>query len=160
MTAVAGITPCLWFDGQAGEAIDHYLSIFKDGRLLEVSHYGDAGPGPKGSIMTARFEIAGLQLLALNGGPYFKFTEAISLAVNCNSQVELDELWDRLSEGGSQGQCGWVKDKFGLSWQVVPRALVDMVMDKDPAKSARVMKAMLQMTKIDIAALKAAYHGI
>lgn len=155
----AKITPCLWFDFNAEEAIAHYLSIFKNGRLIDVSRYGEAGPGPEGAVMTAVFEIEGQRLMALNGGPYFKFTEAISLTVNCASQAEVDELWEKLSEGGSTSQCGWLKDKFGLSWQIVPSRLVELLRDPDAVKSQRVMFAMLEMTKIDIAKLEAAHAG-
>ena len=159
MTPKQKITPCLWFDGRAEEAINHYIAIFKDGRLIEATHNGEAGPGPKGSILIARFEIAGQQLLALNGGPNFKFTEAISLSVDCKSQEEVDELWERLSAGGSKSQCGWLKDKFGLSWQIVPSQLPELLQDPDPQKSQRVMAAMMQMTKIDVAKLQEAYDG-
>jgi predicted 3-demethylubiquinone-9 3-methyltransferase (glyoxalase superfamily) len=153
------IMPCLWFDHQAEEAVNHYISIFKDGKINSIVRYGDAGPGPKGSVMTIAFELAGQQFVALNGGPIFKFTEAISLAIDCKNQVEVDELWERLSEGGSKGQCGWLKDKYGLSWQVVPSAVIEMVQDPDPEKNARFMAAMFKMQKLDIAVLKAAYDG-
>jgi len=151
------ITPFLWFDDKAEEAARFYTSIFKNSKILSVSRYGDAGPGPKGAVMTATFELEGQQFIALNGGPQFKFTEAISFLVNCESQAEVDELWARLSEGGQPGPCGWLKDRFGLSWQIFPTALGKMLQDKDPAKSQRVMKAMLQMSKIDIAGLQRAY---
>ena len=153
------ITPCLWFDGQAEEAINHYISIFKDGRIIDVTRCGDAGPGPKGSVLVATFELLGQQFIALNGGPHFKFNEAISLSVDCKSQGEVDELWEKLSAGGSKSQCAWLKDKFGLSWQIVPSRLVELMQDPDPAKSKRVVEAMMQMTKIDIAKLEAAYAG-
>lgn len=153
---VQKIRPCLWFDNQAEEAMNHYLSIFKDGRVLSVTRCGESGPGPKGSVLVANFEIAGQQFIALNGGPHFKFNEAISLTVDCHSQAEVDELWDRLCEGGAESQCGWLKDKFGLSWQIVPRRLIELFSEPDPARSARVMQAMLQMRKIDIAELEAA----
>lgn len=153
------ITPCLWFDGQAEEAANHYVSIFKNAKLLDVARFGDAGPGPKGSALTVRFQLEGQDFLALNGGPQFKFTEAISLSVDCRSQNEVDDLWEKLSAGGSKGRCAWLKDKYGVSWQIVPSALVELLQDPDPAKSKRVMEAMLQMSKIDIAKLEAAHAG-
>lgn len=158
MTPGQKITPCLWFNFNAEEAVNHYLSIFKRSRILETSRYGDGMPELKGKVLTMRFEIEGQQFLALNGGPQFPFTEAISLSVDCVDQAEVDDLWNRLSEGGSQGQCGWLKDKFGLSWQIVPRALVTMLTDADADKAARVMQAMLTMSKIDIARLEQAYN--
>jgi predicted 3-demethylubiquinone-9 3-methyltransferase (glyoxalase superfamily) len=151
------ITPFLWFDGQAEEAANFYVSIFPNSKVGSTSRYGEAGPGPKGSVMTIAFELDGLSFTALNGGPMFKFTEAISLVVHCETQAEVDHYWDKLSAGGQQVQCGWLKDKYGLSWQIVPNALIELVQDKDPAKSRRVMAAMMQMKKIDIAGLKAAY---
>ena len=159
MSTKQKITPFLWFDDQAEEAMNHYVSIFPNSRIVTVSRYGEAGPGPAGTVMVGTFEIEGQQFLALNGGPHFKFTEAISLVVNCESQTEVDTLWARLSEGGSPSQCGWLKDKFGLSWQIIPRILGELMQDPNPAKSGRVMKAMLQMTKIDIAALLRAHEG-
>jgi len=150
------ITPFLWFDGQAEAAANFYVSIFPNSKVVATSRYGDAGPGPKGSVMTVAFELDGLSFTALNGGPMFKFTEAISLVVHCETQAEVDHYWDKLSAGGQQVQCGWLKDKFGLSWQIVPNALIELVQDKDAAKSQRVMAAMMQMTKIDIAKLRAA----
>jgi predicted 3-demethylubiquinone-9 3-methyltransferase (glyoxalase superfamily) len=153
------ITPFLWFDGNAEEAINFYASVFKNSKIGKVARYGDAGPGPKGTVMTATFELAGQEFVALNGGPKFKFTEAISFVVNCETQQEVDELWEKLSKGGEKGRCGWLKDKFGLSWQIVPSALGKMMTDADAPKSQRVMKAMLQMDKIDIAGLKRAYEG-
>jgi predicted 3-demethylubiquinone-9 3-methyltransferase (glyoxalase superfamily) len=153
------ITPCLWFDNQAEEAMHHYVAIFKNSKVGSVTRYGDAGPGPKGSVMTASFELEGQQFTALNGGPHFKFTEAISFVVDCKTQDEVDELWDKLSGGGQTQQCGWLKDKFGLSWQIVPSVLMQLMQDPDPQKSQRVMEAMLQMTKIDIAKLRQAYEG-
>jgi predicted 3-demethylubiquinone-9 3-methyltransferase (glyoxalase superfamily) len=151
------ITPFLWFDRQAEEAANFYVSIFPNSKVLSTSRYGEGGPGPKGTVMTVSFELDGLSCTALNGGPMFKFTEAISLVVHCETQAEVDHYWDKLSAGGQQVQCGWLKDKYGLSWQVVPNALIELVQDKDPAKSQRVMAAMMQMKKIDIAGLKAAY---
>jgi predicted 3-demethylubiquinone-9 3-methyltransferase (glyoxalase superfamily) len=152
------ISPFLWFDDQAEEAMNFYISIFKNSKVGEVTLYGDAGPGPKGSVMTASFELEGQQFTALNGGPHFKFTEAISFVVNCETQEEVDELWDRLAEDGQTQQCGWLKDKFGLSWQIVPTVLIELMSDPDPDKSRRVTEEMLQMTKIDIAKLKRAYE--
>jgi predicted 3-demethylubiquinone-9 3-methyltransferase (glyoxalase superfamily) len=152
MASMQKITPFLWFDTQAEEAMNFYVSIFKNSKLVRVSRYGDAGPGPKGTVMVGVFELEGQQFMALNGGPQFKFTEAISLLVNCETQAEVDDLWNKLlAGGGAPGQCGWLKDKFGLSWQIVPTALGELMADKDPSKSKRVMEAMLQMTKIDIA---------
>jgi predicted 3-demethylubiquinone-9 3-methyltransferase (glyoxalase superfamily) len=151
------ITPCLWFDNNAEEAVNHYLSIFKNSKINKILRCGDAGPGPKGSILTIAFQLEGQDFIALNGGPIFKFNEAISLSVDCKSQIEVDDLWEKLSDGGQKSQCGWLKDKFGLSWQVVPSALVEMLQDPDPEKSKRVMAAMMQMGKIDIAVLKQAY---
>lgn len=153
------ITPFLWFDDNAEEAVNLYLSIFKNSKITKVARYGDAGPGPKGSVMTIAFQLEGQDFIALNGGPIFKFTEAISLSVDCKTQQEVDELWEKLSAGGQPGQCGWLKDKFSLSWQIVPSALVEMLQDKDPEKSKRVMQAMMQMRKIDIARLRQAYEN-
>ena len=153
------IHPFLWFDNQAEEAMNFYVSIFKNSKIGKVVRYGDAGPGPKGSAMTATFELEGQQFTALNGGPHFKFTEAISFVVDCKSQEEVDELWEKLSAGGRPGQCAWLKDKFGLSWQIVPSVLVELLSNPDPAKSKRVMEAMMKMTKIDIAKLKQAAQG-
>lgn len=152
------ITPFLWFDGKAEEAANFYTSIFKNSKLGQIRRYGDAGPGPKGSVLTASFAIEGQEFVALNGGPQFTFTPAISFFVNCETQEEVDELWEKLSAGGEPGRCGWLKDKFGLSWQIVPSVLRKMLGDKDPTKARRVMTAMLQMTKIDTADLKRAYE--
>ena len=157
MSTLRKIIPCLWFDGQAEEAANFYVSIFPNSKVGSTSRYGEAGPGPKGSVMTIAFDLDGLSFTALNGGPMFKFTEAISLVVHCETQAEVDHYWDKLSAGGQQVQCGWLKDKYGLSWQIVPDALMEFIQDKDPAKSQRVMAAMLQMKKIHIAGLKAAY---
>jgi predicted 3-demethylubiquinone-9 3-methyltransferase (glyoxalase superfamily) len=151
------ITPFLWFDDNLEEAMTFYTSIFKKSKVSQVRRYGDAGPGPKGSVMTATFELEGQKFYGLNGGPLFKFTEAISFFVSCKTQREVDDYWTKLSAGGKPSQCGWLKDKFGLSWQIIPDALGKMLGDKDPAKAQRVMKAMLQMTKIDIAGLEKAY---
>jgi predicted 3-demethylubiquinone-9 3-methyltransferase (glyoxalase superfamily) len=151
------ITPFLWFDNQAKEAMNFYVSIFKNSKRERISRYGEAGPGPKGTVMVASFQLEGQKFIALNGGPHFKFTEAVSFLVNCETQDEVDGFWEKLSEGGSQGQCGWLKDKFGLSWQIVPTILGELMSDPDPEKSKRVMTAMLQMKKLDINALKRAY---
>lgn len=152
------ITPFLWFDDKAEEAMNFYVSIFKNSKVGSVTRYGDAGPGPKGMVMSATFQLDGQDFFALNGGPLFKFTEAISFFVNCDTQEEVDELWEKLMAGGGSPQrCGWLKDKYGLSWQIIPKALGEMLGDKDPQKSQRVMQAMLQMNKIDIQRLKEAY---
>jgi predicted 3-demethylubiquinone-9 3-methyltransferase (glyoxalase superfamily) len=153
------ITPFLWFDKNAEDAAKFYTSIFKNSKIGKVARYGDAGPGPKGSVMTVEFELNGQQFVALNGGPEFKFTEAISFVVNCESQEEIDYFWGKLTAGGQEVQCGWLKDKFGLSWQIVPTAIPKMLTDPDPAKSQRVMKAMLKMIKIDLPTLQRAYDG-
>jgi predicted 3-demethylubiquinone-9 3-methyltransferase (glyoxalase superfamily) len=157
MPATQKIQTFLWFDDNAEEAARYYTSIFKDSKILQVARYGDAGPGPKGSVMTVLFQLEGQEFLALNGGPQFKFTEAISLVVNCDTQAEIDALWDRLSAGGEPGPCGWLKDKFGLSWQIVPTAIRQMM--ADPEKANRVMKAVLQMKKLDLARLEQASRG-
>jgi predicted 3-demethylubiquinone-9 3-methyltransferase (glyoxalase superfamily) len=156
---VQKITPFLWFDNQAEEAANFYVSIFKNSKVVSATRYGKAGPGPKGTVMTVEFELEGQRFVGLNGGPQFKFTEAVSFVVNCTTQEEVDHFWQKLSEGGQEVQCGWLKDKYGLSWQVVPTTLVELLKDKDPVKSQRVMTAMLQMKKIDIAALKRAAEG-
>ena len=153
------ITPFLWFDNNAEEAMNFYVSIFKNAKVLTVSRYGEAGPGPAGTVMTAEFELEGQDFVALNGGPRFKFTEAISFVVNCESQEEVDMFWEKLSEGGEKSRCGWLKDKFGLWWQVVPTILAELMSDPDPEKSKRVMQAMLQMDKIEIEPLKRAHAG-
>ncbi len=154
------ITTFLWFDNNAEEAVNLYVAIFKNSKILNVARYGEAGPGPKGSVMTMTFQLEGQRFMALNGGPHFKFTEAISLMVDCESQQEVDELWSKLTAGGgSEGQCGWCKDKFGLSWQIVPSAFFRLASDKDPEKSKRVVAAMLQMKKLDIARLEQAYNN-
>jgi predicted 3-demethylubiquinone-9 3-methyltransferase (glyoxalase superfamily) len=139
--------------------MDFYVSIFKNSKVVSVRRYGEAGPGPKGTVMTTTFQLDGQEFFALNGGPHFSFTPAISFFVNCETQQEVDELWEKLSEGGRKDRCGWLQDKYGLSWQIIPSALGRMLQDKDPAKSARIMKAMLQMDKIDIKALEQAYQG-
>ena len=153
------IVPFLWFNDQAEEAMHYYVSIFPDSKVLNVSRYGDAGPGPKGTVMTANFQLAGQEFIALNGGPEFRFTEAISLYVKCQSQAEVDELWQKLSAGGEPGPCGWLKDKYGLSLQIIPTQLGEMLQDPDPEKASRVMTAMLKMSKIDLAGLRRAYDG-
>jgi predicted 3-demethylubiquinone-9 3-methyltransferase (glyoxalase superfamily) len=152
------INTFLWFDNQAEEAANFYTSLFKNSRIHTVSRYGDAGPGPKGTAMVVTFELDGQQFLALNGGPQFKFTPAISLLVNCETQQEVDDLWSKLSEGGRKDRCGWLTDRYGLSWQIIPTVLGKLMADPDPIKSGRVMKAMLQMDKIDIQALQQAYQ--
>jgi predicted 3-demethylubiquinone-9 3-methyltransferase (glyoxalase superfamily) len=151
------ITPFLWFDGNAEEAMHFYVSVFKNSKIVNVRRYGEAGPGPKGTVMTGTFKIEGQEFYVLNGGPQYKFTPAISLFVNCQTQKEVDELWNKLSAGGRTDRCGWLQDKYGLSWQIIPSVLGKLLGDKDPKKSDRVMKAMLQMDKIDIKKLKQAY---
>lgn len=153
------ITPFLWFDDQAEEAARFYVSLFKDSDVISMTRYGDAGPGPKGTVMTAKFQLDGQEFVALNGGPHVHFTEAISFVVNCETQEEVDEFWEKLSEGGEESQCGWLKDKYGMSWQIVPTILTELLQDENAEKAQRVMKAMLQMTKIDIEALKQAHEG-
>ena len=150
------ITPFLWFDDKAEEAMNFYVSIFKNSKAARVTRYGDAGPGPKGSVMSATFELDGQEFFALNGGPHFSFTPAISFFVNCETQQEVDDFWEKLSEGGEKQRCGWVKDKYGLSWQIVPSILGKLLQDKDAVKSTRVMKAMMQMDKLDIRGLEQA----
>jgi predicted 3-demethylubiquinone-9 3-methyltransferase (glyoxalase superfamily) len=152
------ITPFLWYDSQAEEAMNFYISIFKNSKVVTVARYGDAGPGPKGSVMTAAFQLEGQDFVALNGGPQFNFTPAISFVVNCETQQEVDDLWEKLSAGGRKDRCGWLQDKFGVSWQIVPTILSKLFQDKDPEKSKRVMQAMLQMDKLDIARLRQAYE--
>ena len=153
------IVTFLWYDNQAEEAVNLYTSIFPDSKIVDVARYSEAGPGPTGSVMTITFELAGQRFMALNGGPEFKFTEAISLLVNCQTQEEVDELWGKLSDGGQPGPCGWLKDRYGLSWQIVPTVLGELLQDPDPEKSNRVVQAMLKMGKLDIAALLNAYEG-
>jgi predicted 3-demethylubiquinone-9 3-methyltransferase (glyoxalase superfamily) len=153
------ISPCLWFDGQAEDAAKFYVSIFKNSRIVNVTRWGDTGPGVKGAVLVVYFELEGQSFIALNGGPEFHFTPAISLSVDCHTQDEVDALWAKLTEGGAEIQCGWLTDKFGISWQIVPRVLVDMLQDKNPAKADAAMRAMMAMKKLDIAALKRAYEG-
>ena len=159
------ITPCLWFDDQAQEAAEFYIAIFPNSKIMKIARYGEAGREahgrPPGSVMTVAFELDGQAFTALNGGPIFKFNEALSLQINCETQEEVDHYWNALSKGGDDKaqQCGWLKDKYGLSWQVVPRVLVEMITDSDPQKAGRVMEAMIKMKKIDIAQVKRAYAG-
>ena len=153
------ITPFLWFDGKAEEAMNFYVSIFKNSKTASVTRYGDAGPGPKGSVMVAVFRLDGQEFIALNGGPQYKFTPAVSFVVNCETQKEVDDFWEKLSAGGRTDKCGWLQDKYGLSWQIVPTVLGELLQDKNAEKASRVMKAMLQMDKIDIARLKQASDG-
>ncbi|HXA83482.1 MAG TPA: VOC family protein [Candidatus Dormibacteraeota bacterium] len=151
------ITPFLWYDGNAEEAVNFYVSIFKNAKVVSVARYGDAGPGPKGSVMTMAFQLEGQNFVALNGGPQYKFTPAISFVVSSETQEEVDELWEKLSAGGRKDRCAWLTDKYGVSWQIVPTILSKLLQDKDPEKAKRVMQAMLQMDKIDINRLKQAY---
>ncbi|MBX6741835.1 MAG: VOC family protein [Acetobacteraceae bacterium] len=157
------IAPCLWFDNQAEEAANFYVATFRDcgqeAAIGSILRCGDAGPGPKGSVLTVGFTLAGQEFVALNGGPHFVFSPAISLTVTCADQAEVDRFWERLSEGGEPGQCGWLKDKFGVSWQIVPGMLPAMLRDADPARAGRVMQALMQMTRLDIDALRKAYDG-
>lgn len=154
-----GFTTCLWFDGQAEEAANHYVSIFKNGEIGSIGRYTEAGPGPAGSVLAVEFVVNGQKFVALNGGPEFTFNEAISFQIYCEDQEELDYYWDRLTEGGEGVACGWLKDKYGVSWQVIPAGLIDMIGDPDPEKAARTTQAMLGMTKLDFAALRRAYAG-
>ncbi|ABD12272.1 hypothetical protein CcI156_06065 [Frankia sp. CcI156] len=150
------ITPCLWFDTQGEEAARFYTSIFPNSRIVDITRYGPAGPRPEGTVMTVRFELDGQEYVALNGGPEFTFSEGISLQVGCGSQAEIDEYWDRLTDGGEAGPCGWLKDRYGLSWQIVPTALSELLDDPDPGRSQRAMQAMLKMSKLDIEELRRA----
>jgi len=160
MSPAQKITTFLWFDGDAEEAANFYVSVFRNSKVLDVMRCGDAGPGPKGSILTVEFQLEGQRFVALNGGPQFEFTEAISLMVSCDTQKEIDELWRKLtSGGGEESMCGWLKDKYGMSWQVTPPQLLEWLRDPDPAKSARVMKAMMTMRKLDLPTLEQAYRG-
>lgn len=151
------ITPFLWFDNQAEEAMSFYVSIFKNSKILRLRRYGKEGPGPEGALMTGTFQLEGQEFMALNGGPHFSFTPAISLFVSCKTQEEVDELWDKLGAGGAPNQCGWVQDRFGLSWQIIPSALGELLGDKSPAKAGAVMQAMLKMHKINIKGLQDTY---
>ena len=150
------VTPCLWFDTQGEEAANFYTSVFDNSKVLDIARYGAAGPGPEGTVMTVTFELNGQRFVALNGGPHFTFNEAISFQVSCETQEEVDYFWSTLSEGGQEGPCGWLKDRFGVSWQIVPTALVELLSDPDPDKSQAAMKAMLSMHKIDIDAIRRA----
>ena len=152
------ITPFLWFDGRAEEAVNFYTAIFPNSKIVRMMRYGEAGPGPKGSVMSATFELQGQEFIALNGGPIFTFSPAISFFVHCETQEEVDKFWEKLAEGGEKQRCGWLRDKFGVSWQVVPTVLGQLLQDKDAEKSKRVMNAMLQMEKLDIAGLKRAHE--
>src|SRR6266478_2109419 len=154
------ISSCLWFDDNAEEAVNFYTSIFKNSKIGSVARYGEEGPGPKGRVMTMTFQLDGQEFMALNGGPHFTFSPAISFFVNCETQAEVDELWEKLTAGGREVQCAWLQDKFGVSWQIVPRVLLELMQDKDPVKSNRVFKAMLQMTMIDIEGLQRAYRSV
>lgn len=154
-----GITPFLWFESQAEEAANLYVSIFPGSRIKQVTRYGEEGPGPKGTVMTVAFELDGQEFVALNGGPQFSFTQAISFVVNCETQAEVDAFWDKLSAGGKQVQCGWVTDRYGVPWQIVPTGLGRLLGDEDPQKSRRVMQAMMQMKKLDIGELERAHAG-
>lgn len=153
------ITTFLWFNDKAEEAANFYVSLFKNSKIDAISRYGDAGPGPKGSVMVVNFELDGQKFMALNGGPHFTFTPAISLFVNCESQDEVDQLWEKLADGGRKDRCGWLQDKYGLSWQIIPKALMQLMSDSDRQKAGRVMKAMLQMDKIDVRKLEEAAHA-
>lgn len=152
------ITTCLWFDANAEEAVDFYVSLFENSRIVSVMHYGEAGPGPAGSVLSIGFKLDGRSFMALNGGPAYSFTPAVSMFVRCASQQQIDTLWDRLLEGGQAQQCGWITDRFGLSWQIVPDALEGMLQDEDPKRSSRVMAALLQMVKLDLRALEQVYN--
>ena len=152
------ITPFLWFDNNAEEAANFYVSVFKNSKVLNIARYGEVGPGPKGTVMTVEFELDGQEFVALNGGPQFKFTEAVSFVVNCDTQEEVDYYWERLSEGGEKSRCGWLRDKFGLGWQVTPTILGKLLADKDQEKANRVMQTMLKMDKLDIEPLQRAYE--
>lgn len=154
------ITPCLWFDTEAEEAAQFYSSVFPDSRIVRVSHYGSAGPRPEGMVMEVEFELSGRSFLALNGGPDFTFTEAISLQADCKDQSEVDRLWETLSDGGEEGPCGWLKDRYGVSWQIVPSVLYELIADPDPERAQRAIAAMLQMGKIDIAEIERAADGV
>ncbi len=153
------INPFLWFDDKAEEAANFYVSVFPNSRIVETVRYGDSGPGPKGSVMTVAFDLDGQRFNALNGGPVFKFTEAVSFVVDCRDQAEVDHYWDRLTDGGQPSQCAWLKDRYGVSWQIVPEALIRLLKDPDPVKAQRVMAAMMKMSKIVVAKLEAAYAG-
>jgi predicted 3-demethylubiquinone-9 3-methyltransferase (glyoxalase superfamily) len=152
------ITPCLWYNFQAEEAVNFYASVFKNVKILSTTYYTAGSPGPAGKVMTINFELNGQEFIALNGGPEFPFSEAVSFYIQCENQPEVDELWEKLSAGGEKSQCGWLKDRFGVSWQIVPIVLEEMLLDRDPEKVQRVTQALLQMNKLDIAVLKQAYE--
>ena len=155
------IVPNLWFDTQAEEAAHYYIDVFGSGRVLNVAHYPEEGPGPAGQVMMVEFEVAGMRLVGINGGPQFTFTEAVSLQVDCADQAEVDRFWDRLvRDGGEEGQCGWLKDRYGLSWQIVPAGMDEMFSDPDPGRAQRAVQAMLGMRRLDVAALRAAADGV
>ena len=156
MATLSKITPCLWFDDEAEEAATYYTGIFENSRITEIARYGSAGPRPEGTVMTVNFELEGHPFVALNGGPAFTFNEAVSFQVSCESQEELDDLWAKLTEGGQEGPCGWCKDRYGLSWQIIPKALFELIGDPDPERSQRAMKAMLGMHKLDVAEMRRA----
>jgi len=153
------ISPCLWFDNQAEEAVNFYLSIFKNAKIKSTTRFGEAGPGPKGSVMVIAFELDGVELIALNGGPIFKFNEAVSLSISCQSQAEVDHYWNKLTAGGTESQCGWLKDKYGVSWQVVPLPLTELMASSDAPRVKRMTEAMFKMKKLDIATLEKAFNG-
>ncbi len=153
------ISPCLWFDNQAEEAVNFYLSIFKNAKIKSTTRFGEAGPGPKGSVMVIAFELDGVELIALNGGPIFKFNEAVSLSISCQSQAEVDHYWNKLTAGGTESQCGWLKDKYGVSWQVVPLPLTELMASSDAPRVKRMTEAMFKMKKLDIAALEKAFNS-
>ena len=159
MSADQQIVTFLWCDGFAEEQMNHYVSIFKNSKVIGITRWGDTGPGPKGSVLTVTYELNGQRFMAVNGGPMFKYSEAVSLLINCDTQDEIDYFWSRLTEGGTESRCGWLKDKFGLSWQVAPRALGKFLNDKDPQKANRAMAAMMQMSKMDLGKLQAAFDG-
>ena len=152
------ITTFLWFDHQAEEAANFHTSIFKNSKIVSLTHYGDAGPAPAGSVMSVNFQLDGQDFIALNGGPLYSFTSAISLLVNCETQAEVDDLWEKLTAGGEEVQCGWLTDKYGLTWQIIPDGLIELLDGKDPVRSARATQAMLPMKKIDLAIIEQAYY--
>jgi len=153
------ISPCLWFDNQAEEAANFYLSVFKNSKIKTITRYTEAGPGPKGSVMVVSFELDGVEFVALNGGPVFKFNEAVSLAISCSTQADVDYFWNKLTAGGEESQCGWLKDKYGVSWQVVPTVLTELMANSDAERVKRMTQAMFKMKKLDIATLEKAFNG-
>ncbi|HEX5127757.1 MAG TPA: VOC family protein [Rhodocyclaceae bacterium] len=159
MSKIQKITPFLWFDNNAEEAMNFYVATFKNSKIEKVARYSEGAPGPKGAVMTATFQLEGQEFIALNGGPQFTFSPAISFVVNCETQEEIDEFWEKLSAGGEKIQCGWLKDKYGVSWQIVPAILSEMMQSKDEAKTSRVMQAVMQMTKLEIEKLEAAFES-